>query len=148
MHRLIMGLMLTLLWVPTVWADVGMTDWEVAQIEPVRQDESSRGGERPVLSREVYLGVFKTTGYTDWDAGMDGRGITRSGERTRYGCVSVDPSVVPLWTRLHIEGRGGVHTALDTGGGVLGRHIDIWFPTKALAFEWGVRYVDVWMVTE
>jgi 3D (Asp-Asp-Asp) domain-containing protein len=148
MRRLITGLVLTLLWAPTVWADVGMTDWEVAQLGPTRQDESSRDGERSVLPREVYLGVFKATGYTDWDAGMDGRGITRSGERTGYGCVSVDPAVVPLWTRLRIEGRGEIHTALDTGGGVKGNHIDIWFPAKADAFCWGVRYVDVWMVVE
>lgn len=38
------------------------------------------------------LGVFTVTGYSDSPLnGTDGRGITKSGERTRWGVVAVDP---------------------------------------------------------
>jgi uncharacterized protein YabE (DUF348 family) len=53
-------------------------------------------------------------------------GITRSGLQAGYGVVAVDPSVVPLGTRLFVPGYG-VAVAGDTGGAILGKHIDLGF---------------------
>jgi 3D (Asp-Asp-Asp) domain-containing protein len=56
--------------------------------------------------------------------------------------VAVDPSVIPLGTRITIPGYGeGV--AADTGGSVHGAMIDLWFPTAALALAWGRRTVTI-----
>ena len=56
------------------------------------------------------------------------RGATATGLPTGWGVVAVDPSVIPLGTRMTIPGYGeGV--AADTGGAVRGAHIDLWFPT-------------------
>ncbi len=69
-------------------------------------------------------------------------GRTATGIPVGYGVVAVDPTVIALGTRLTIPGYGeGV--AADTGGGVRGNTIDIWFPTLAQARSWGHRTVTI-----
>ena len=79
--------------------------------------------------------TVSSTGYA-----LSGR--TATGIPAGYGVVAVDPSVIPLGTRLTIPGYGeGV--AADTGGGVRGNTIDVWFPTLAQARAWGRRTVTI-----
>jgi 3D (Asp-Asp-Asp) domain-containing protein len=69
-------------------------------------------------------------------------GRTATGLPTGWGVVAVDPSVIPLGTRMTIPGYGeGV--AADTGGNVRGNTIDLWFPTPGQAGAWGRRTVTV-----
>ena len=69
-------------------------------------------------------------------------GTTATGVSVGYGIVAVDPSVIPLGTRMTVPGYGeGV--AADTGGAVIGAHIDLWFPTVAEALAWGSRTVTI-----
>ena len=79
--------------------------------------------------------TVSSTGYTI-------RGRTATGIPTAPGVVAVDPSVIPLGTRLTIPGYG-VGIAADTGGAVQGNTIDVWFATKAQALQWGRRVVTV-----
>lgn len=66
---------------------------------------------------------------------------TRSGTRARWGVVAVDPRVIPLGSRLLIDGlEGTVFHAEDTGGGVRGSHIDIWFNSTQEAIRFGVQH--------
>jgi 3D (Asp-Asp-Asp) domain-containing protein len=59
-----------------------------------------------------------------------------------WGVVAVDPSVIPLGTRLTIPGYGeGI--AADTGPAVRGAMIDLWFPSAAQAAAWGKRAVTI-----
>jgi 3D (Asp-Asp-Asp) domain-containing protein len=69
-------------------------------------------------------------------------GHTATGMPVGWGVVAVDPSVIPLGTRLRVPGYGdGV--AADVGSGIRGRMIDLWFPTLAQARAWGRRTVTV-----
>jgi peptidoglycan DL-endopeptidase CwlO len=69
-------------------------------------------------------------------------GSTATGLPVGWGVVAVDPSVIPLGTRMTIPGYGeGV--AADTGSGVQGATIDLWFPTEAQALGWGRRVVTI-----
>jgi 3D (Asp-Asp-Asp) domain-containing protein len=69
-------------------------------------------------------------------------GQTSTGLPVGPGVVAVDPTVIPLGTRISIPGYGeGV--AADTGSAVLGNSIDIWFPTMADALAWGRRTLTV-----
>ncbi len=54
--------------------------------------------------------------------GVNGR--TYSGLRGTYGIVAVDPRVIPLGTRLFIDGYGYA-VAADTGGAIKGNRIDL-----------------------
>jgi 3D (Asp-Asp-Asp) domain-containing protein len=47
-----------------------------------------------------------------------------------------------LGTKVFVEGYGYA-VAADTGGAIKGNKIDVFFPTKAEAFRWGVRKVKI-----
>jgi cystine transport system substrate-binding protein len=69
-------------------------------------------------------------------------GHTATGAPTGWGIVAVDPSVIPLGTRLTIPGYGS-GVAADTGSAVRGATIDLWFPSLAQARAWGRRTVTI-----
>jgi 3D (Asp-Asp-Asp) domain-containing protein/peptidoglycan hydrolase CwlO-like protein len=70
------------------------------------------------------------------------RGTTATGIPVGWGVVAVDPSFIPLGTRMNVPGYGdGV--AADTGSAVRGAVIDLWFPTCAQALQWGRRTVTI-----
>lgn len=69
-------------------------------------------------------------------------GTTASGLPVGHGIVAVDPSVIPLGTRLYVPGYGEA-VAADTGGAIHGALIDLWFPTTAAALNWGRRTVVI-----
>jgi 3D (Asp-Asp-Asp) domain-containing protein len=70
------------------------------------------------------------------------RGTTATGIPVGWGVVAVDPSVIPLGTRMTIPGYGeGV--AADTGSAVIGATIDLWFPSCAQAIAWGRRTLTI-----
>ncbi len=74
--------------------------------------------------------------------------ITRSGTEARWGTVAVDPQVIPLGTRLRIEGYDDLFIAEDTGGAVYGNRIEIFFPNENAALQFGVRYLQVTMLDD
>jgi uncharacterized protein YabE (DUF348 family) len=79
------------------------------------------------------------TWYTAASAG--GSGTTATGTTVKKGTVAVDPSVIPLGTRMYIPGYGyGV--AEDTGGGVIGNFIDLGYGPDDV-YDWSSRYVDI-----
>lgn len=69
-------------------------------------------------------------------------GTTASGRPVGWGAVAVDPSVIPMGSRLSIPGYG-LGVAADTGGAIRGARIDLWFPTVAQARAWGTRVVTI-----
>ncbi|HTT89567.1 MAG TPA: 3D domain-containing protein [Acidimicrobiales bacterium] len=86
----------------------------------------------------VPLGTFMVTCY-------DLTGPTASGALAGPESVAVDPSVIPLGTTIYVPGIGD-RTADDTGGMIIGDHIDIWEPTYGQCADWGVRYVSIYRV--
>ena len=58
------------------------------------------------------------------------------------GVVAVDPKLIPLGTKMHVPGYGP-GLAADVGYAIKGRIIDLWFPTRAQARQWGRRTVTI-----
>lgn len=81
--------------------------------------------------------VFESTCYSI-------HGKTASGTNTRVGVIAVDPNVIPLGTKVYVEGYGWA-TAEDTGGAIKGKIIDVWKPTNEQCVQWGRRNVKVWI---
>lgn len=75
--------------------------------------------------------------------GVDG--ITSTGMRAGYGVVAVDPRVIPLGSRLFIDGYGYA-VAGDVGGRIKGLRIDLGFDTTREARRFGVRRVRVYLL--
>ena len=87
---------------------------------------------------------MEATGYGPDCAGCSG--YTATGMDVRSGTqkvVAVDPSVIPLGTRVWVEGYGEA-IAADTGGAIKGNKIDLLFKSEAYARNhWGRRTVTV-----
>ncbi len=78
-------------------------------------------------------------------------GITASGRKAEYGCVAVDPRVIPLGTKLYIECSDGSFiyghsVAADTGGAIKGNKVDLFFPSHQDALKFGRRAVNVYIL--
>ena len=56
--------------------------------------------------------------------------------------ISVDPSVIPLGTKVYVEGYGYA-TAADTGSAIKGNRVDIFIPNQEDALNWGVKNVNL-----
>jgi len=98
----------------------------------------SRGGRDYKPVKEIPMEV---TAYTHTGS------VTATGTVPAKGTVAVDPRVIPLGTRLYIEGYGfGV--ARDTGGEIKGNRLDVFFETREKALKWGRKEVKVTILRE
>ena len=68
--------------------------------------------------------------------------VTASGMAAAVGRVAVDPRVIPLGTRLYIEGYGYA-VAADTGGAIKGNRIDLYMDSESACNSFGRRNVTV-----
>ncbi|WP_234987551.1 peptidoglycan-binding protein [Megasphaera vaginalis (ex Bordigoni et al. 2020)] len=84
--------------------------------------------------------VMEATAYSAEDPGNCG--VTAMGHQLKRGCVSVDPNVIPLGSRLYIEGYGYA-VADDTGGSIVGNRIDLAMDSNAEALNFGRKDVVV-----
>lgn len=81
--------------------------------------------------------VVKAYSYT-------GGGRTAMGTRARVGEIAVDPRVIPLGSKVYIEGVGA-RIAEDTGGNIKGNTIDIYMNSVAECRKWGARTVTIYI---
>jgi len=72
-------------------------------------------------------------------------GNTSCGLKAGYGVVAVDPDVIPLYTRLYIEGYGYA-VAGDVGSAIQGNKIDLGMLTVDECYDWGRRDVKVYIL--
>ncbi|MFZ4506891.1 MAG: 3D domain-containing protein [Fimbriimonas sp.] len=74
--------------------------------------------------------------------GRHATGRTRMGIPANYGTVAVDRRVIPLGTRVFVEGYGYA-IAADTGSAIKGNRIDLCFPKRSTALYFGRQTVRV-----
>lgn len=67
---------------------------------------------------------------------------TATGVTCRRGIIAVDPRVIPLGTRLYVEGYGECR-AMDTGSAIKGMRIDLFMDRESECNRWGRRRVVV-----
>lgn len=72
-------------------------------------------------------------------------GCTAGGYQAGYGVVAVDTNVIPMDTRLFIEGYGYA-VAGDRGSAIHGNRIDVGFRTVEECLKWGRRKVKVYIL--
>lgn len=84
------------------------------------------------------------TAYTPYCTGCSG--VTATGINLKNNpdlkVIAVDPSIIPLGTKVYVEGYGYA-IAGDTGGAIKGNKIDVFFPTKSQAYNWGRKTVKI-----
>ncbi|MFB4211685.1 peptidoglycan-binding protein [Shouchella sp. JSM 1781072] len=88
--------------------------------------------------------TMEATAYTAYCNGCSG--VTRTGIDLRANpnqkVVAVDPNVIPLGSRVYVEGYGEA-IAGDTGGAIKGHKIDLFVQTKDEAYSFGRQQVQV-----
>ena len=60
--------------------------------------------------------------------------------------VAVDPSVIPLGSKLFVEGYGYA-IASDTGSAIIGMKIDLYMNSSAECFSFGRKSVTVHLIS-
>ena len=93
------------------------------------------------------IGKFKCYAYCPCTAccGKYASGITATGTKAAEGrTIAVDPKVIPLGSKVKIHGHESI--AEDTGGGIKGNKLDIFFDSHREALNFGVRWYDVYVV--
>lgn len=98
----------------------------------------SRGTE---TGKEFY---FSSTAYTASCNGCSGKTATGIDLHANPGAkiIAVDPSVIPLGTKVYVEGYGYA-IAADTGTRIKGNKIDVFFASQSDAYRWGQRTVKI-----
>jgi uncharacterized protein YabE (DUF348 family) len=99
------------------------------------------------VSRGMSTGVeyyVTSTAYTANCNGCSGRTATGINlhQNPNIKVIAVDPRVIPLGTKVYVEGYGYA-VAADTGSAIKGNKIDVFFPTKSQAYRWGNRTVKI-----
>jgi 3D (Asp-Asp-Asp) domain-containing protein len=64
-----------------------------------------------------------------------------------YQSIAVDPKLIPLGSRVYVpayrhDGHGGWFVAQDTGGAIIGRHVDIYRPPPPSSSDTGQYLTD------
>ncbi|NIK67912.1 3D domain-containing protein [Paenibacillus sp. BK720] len=96
-----------------------------------------------------FLITAYTAGYesTQKHKGEPGYGITASGTTVKQGrTISADPRVLPIGTRVKIEGLQATYTVEDTGGAIKGNHIDLYYDELDDALDWGRQHCEVTVI--
>lgn len=70
---------------------------------------------------------------------------TKTGTWPKIGTIAVDPKVIPLGTKLYVEGYG-VGKAEDTGGAIKGNRIDVFLDTEEECVKWGRKKLKVYIL--
>ncbi|MFC0300180.1 LysM peptidoglycan-binding domain-containing protein [Virgibacillus soli] len=123
----------------------------MASKQQKNKEKSSQTTASPAMKKsETPEGKTLTVTATAYTADCAGcSGITKTGIDLRNDrnakVIAVDPNVVPLGSKVYVEGYGYA-IAGDTGGAIKGNKIDIHVPTKKEAYAWGVRTVKLTIV--
>lgn len=128
----------------TVKKDETIIDGKIVSKEQEKTPETVETVKSGELNYSKVL-TMDATSYTDDPAENGGYSTTRMGTPLIYGVVAVDPSVIPLGTKLYVEGYGYA-VAEDTGGAIKGNRIDVCYTDKAKAHAFGRRNVKVYIL--
>lgn len=106
-----------------------------------KQSTSTTQTQAPASGKTM---TVEATAYTPYCAGCSG--ITATGIDVRSNpnqkVIAVDPSVIPLGSKVWVEGYGEA-IAGDTGGAIKGNKIDILMPTQEQALNFGRKSVTI-----
>ncbi|WP_080843589.1 G5 and 3D domain-containing protein [Cytobacillus gottheilii] len=98
-------------------------------------------GSAPAGGKEIYVSSTAYTASCNGCSGFTATGINLKAN-PNVKVIAVDPSVIPLGTKVYVEGYGYA-VAADTGSAVKGNKIDVFFANKSDAYRWGRKSVKI-----
>lgn len=101
------------------------------------------------LSSSGNIIICTATAYSPYDGGsyydITASGAVATRNPDGYSTIAVDPTVIPLGTKVYVNGYGYA-IAQDTGGLIKGNKIDVFFNTVQECMNWGVKTVEVTII--
>ena len=114
------------------------------QVSASQSSANSSTPSKPAASTDVKELTVTATAYTASCEGCSG--ITSTGidlnANPNQKVVAVDPTVIPLGSKVWVEGYGEA-IAGDIGGAIKGNKIDVYMPSYNDAINWGRQSVKV-----
>lgn len=101
-----------------------------------------------VVPKMTYAGEYTIVAYCveQYPHICGGNPTTASGEPATPGVtVAADSAVLPMGTRVYIDGIGE-RVVQDTGGAIRGHKIDLAVESHREAVAWGRKEADVWII--
>lgn len=126
------------------------------KVEKINAEEKAKA-EAAIPSRGESMTVTFTPGASSGSTALStltmqstaytGGILTATGTKPVYNpggisTIAVDPSVIPLGSKVYVSGYG-IAIAADTGGAINGNIIDVYFNSEADCIAWGRRNVTV-----
>lgn len=133
---------------PSKEVSVAQADQKATQTTTTNQTNTATTAQptqsQSAPSNDARTMTVEATAYTANCTGCSG--VTANGTDLRANpdakVIAVDPSVIPLGTKVWVEGYGEA-IAADTGGAIKGNRIDLFIANENEANEWGRRTVTI-----
>lgn len=109
--------------------------------KPKAENKTSKSSSEPSGGKTQTMQATAYTAECNGCSGVTATGINLSASPNKK-VVAVDPSVIPLGSRVWVSGYGEA-IAGDTGGAIKGNRIDLHFPNKQAANSFGSKTVTV-----
>lgn len=132
--------------------DINGVQKEIGRIHKIPPQKSVvQRGTKDCIMTEEGLKHYKrkfianVSAYTIEDG--NGDGVTSIGIVPYEGVVAVDPEFIPYHSKLFIPGYG-LAVAADTGGAIEGNCIDLFMYDRDRAWQWGRRFIEVYVLDD
>ncbi|MGE7119493.1 3D domain-containing protein [Peribacillus sp. NPDC046944] len=126
------------------WNNLKKDHIKPKQVLKVKKTVTKAKPKAKKASKKYKTITVNATAYTANCKGCSG--ITATGlnlkKNPKVKAISVDPKVIPLGTKVHVEGYGDA-VAADKGSAIKGKKIDVFYSSKTKALNWGRKTVKV-----
>lgn len=112
-----------------------------ADPKPVSNRAETVSRSNDSVAKEFYVTSTAYTAYCNGCSGKTATGVNLR-ENPNAKVIAVDPSIIPLGSKVYVEGYGYA-VASDTGGAIKGNKIDVFFSDKGAAYRWGRKQVKI-----
>ena len=120
---------------------ISRSELEAPRAKVIEQNSKPMLGEKFDLSN---LAIAKTYQVEATAYSYTGE-LTATGVKPRVGLIAVDPKVIPLGSRVYVEGYGYA-IAADTGGAIIGNRVDIFLNSERECVNWGRKPVKLYLL--
>ncbi|PGA22639.1 peptidoglycan-binding protein [Priestia aryabhattai] len=115
--------------------------------QQAQAEQAQKEQQQPAESSQQASGKSMTVEATAYTANCAGcSGTTATGVDLKANpnqkVIAVDPSVIPLGSKVYVEGYGEA-VAADTGGAIKGNRIDVFVPSEGDAQQFGRKSVKI-----
>ncbi|MFE4121092.1 LysM peptidoglycan-binding domain-containing protein [Priestia sp. YIM B13486] len=122
-------------------AEQAQKEQQQAQAEQAQQQQQPAESSQQASGKSM---TVEATAYTANCAGCSGTTATGVDLKANPNqkVIAVDPSVIPLGSKVYVEGYGEA-VAADTGGAIKGNRIDVFVPAEGDAQQFGRKSVKI-----